>query len=129
MNLNKLLLIGNLTRDPQLTYLPSNTPVVEFGMAINHKFKVNGEKREDVCFIDCRCYGPRAEALSKYVHKGDPLFVDGRLQLDTWKAQDGSNRSKHRVFVNDFQFMGGKPQGDEAQPQAQPPAADDELGF
>ncbi len=111
MNFNKLILAGNVTRDPQLSCLPSNTQVVEFGMAINRKYTAqDGAKKEEVCFVDCRCYGKQAETLNKYVHKGDPLLVEGRLQLDTWVAKDGSNRSKHRIFVESFQFLGGKPQ-------------------
>ena len=107
-NLNKVLLIGNLTRDPQLTYLPSQTPVVEFGLATNRKWtdKASGEQREDTCFVDCRCYGRQAETLNKYVRKGNPLFVEGRLQLDTWTSQEGQRRSKHRVVVETFQFLG-----------------------
>ena len=107
-NLNKVLMIGNLTRDPQLTYLPSQTPVVEFGLATNRKWtdKASGEQREDTCFVDCRCYGRQAETLNKYVRKGQPLFIEGRLQLDTWTSQEGQRRSKHRVFVETFQFLG-----------------------
>ena len=107
-NLNKVLMIGNLTRDPQLTYLPSQTPVVEFGLATNHKWtdKASGEQREETCFVDCRCYGRRAETLNKYVRKGQPLFIEGRLQLDTWTSQEGQRRSKHRVWVESFQFLG-----------------------
>jgi single-strand DNA-binding protein len=107
-NLNKVLLIGNLTRDPQLTFLPSQTPVVEFGLAMNRRWtdKASGEQREETCFVDCRCYGRQAETLNKYVRKGNPLFVEGRLQLDTWTSQEGQRRSKHRVIVETFQFLG-----------------------
>lgn len=107
-NLNKVLLIGNLTRDPQLSYLPSQTPVVEFGLATNRKWtdKATGEQREETCFVDCRCYGRQAETINKYLRKGRPVFVEGRLQLDTWTSQDGQRRSKHRVFVESFQFLG-----------------------
>ncbi|NIA06055.1 MAG: single-stranded DNA-binding protein [Actinobacteria bacterium] len=106
-NLNKVLLIGNLTRDPQLTYLPSQTPVTEFGLAINRRWtSQDGTKRDETCFVDCRCYGRQAETLNKYVRKGNPLFVEGRLQLDTWTSQEGQRRSKHRVIVETFQFLG-----------------------
>ena len=106
-NLNKVLLIGNLTRDPQLTYLPSQTPVVEFGLAMNRRWTAqDGAKREETCFVDCRCYGRQAETLNKYVRKGQPLFVEGRLQLDTWTSTEGQRRSKHRVIVETFQFLG-----------------------
>ncbi len=110
-NFNKIILFGRLTRDPELTYLPSQTPVVEFGIATSRKFKGNdGQMREDTCFVDCRMYGKRAEVIQKYVHKGDPLLVEGRLTFDRWEAQDGSKRSKHRVFVESFEFGGGNRQ-------------------
>ncbi|MFP3937566.1 MAG: single-stranded DNA-binding protein [Phycisphaerae bacterium] len=106
-NYNKVILVGNLTRDPQMNYLPSKTPVVEFGLAVNRRYKdQSGQQREDTCFIDCRSYGRQAEVLNQYMSKGQPILVEGRLQLDTWQAQDGSKRSKHRVFVERFQFLG-----------------------
>ncbi|MBN2019100.1 MAG: single-stranded DNA-binding protein [Sedimentisphaerales bacterium] len=106
-NFNKVLLMGNLTRDPQLSYLPSQTPVVEFGIAVNRKWtSKEGDSKEEVCFVDCRAFGRTAENINKYLHKGQPLFVEGRLVYDTWTAQDGSKRSKHRVHVDNFQFIG-----------------------
>ena len=111
-NFNKVLLMGNLTRDVQLSYLPSQTPVVEFGLAVNRKWAgKDGEKKESTCFIDCRAFGKQAETLSKYVGKGSPLFVEGRLDFDSWAAQDGTKRSKHRVTVENFQFLGKAKQG------------------
>jgi single-strand DNA-binding protein len=131
-NLNKVLLIGNLTRDPQLTYLPNQTPVVEFGLATNRKWtdKATGEQREDTCFVDCRCYGRPAETLNKYMRKGNPLFIEGRLQLNTWTSQEGQRRSKLRVIVEMFQFLGspnrsGQPSSaaaTQAPMDSQPPA-------
>ena len=117
-NLNKVLLIGNLTRDPQLSYLPSQTPVVEFGLATNRKWtdKATGQQREETCFVDCRCYGRQAETINKYLRKGRPIFIEGRLQLDTWTSQDGQRRSKHRVFVESFQFLGAPGAPDQAAP-------------
>lgn len=106
-NYNKVLLIGNLTRDPQLSYLPSETPVVDFGLAVNRRYKSReGESRDETCFIDCRAFGRLAENINKYMRKGRSLFVEGRLTFDTWTAQDGSKRSKHRVTVENFQFLG-----------------------
>jgi len=128
-NYNKIILVGNLTRDPQMSYLPSQTPVCEFGMAVNHRWKgQDGQQREDTCFIDCRCYGRQAEVLNQYMSKGRQLLVEGRLQLDTWEAKDGTKRSKHRVFVEKFQFLGsgggagggGGAQGNRAPAQARP---------
>ncbi len=107
-NFNKVILAGNLTRDPQLSYLPSNTPVTEFGLAINRKRKgQNGEMHEETCFIDCTCFGKQAETLNQYMSKGRPLLVEGRLQLQQWTAKDGTKRSKHEVIVEQFQFLGG----------------------
>ncbi len=111
-NYNKVILVGNLTRDPELTYLPSNTPVAEFGLAVNRRYRTkDGQNREETCFIDCRCYGRQAEVVNQYMRKGRPLLVEGRLTFDTWEAQDGSRRSKHRVFVENFQFLGGQGDG------------------
>ncbi len=106
-NFNKVLLMGNLTRDPQLSYLPSQTAVVEFGLAVNRRWTgQDGSEREEVCFVDCRAFGKMAENINKYLKKGRPLFVEGRLTFDSWTAQDGSKRSKHRVTVEGFQFLG-----------------------
>jgi len=106
-NYNKVILVGNLTRDPQMSYLPSQTPVVELGLAVNRKWKgQNGEQREDTCFIDCTAFGKQAEVINQYMHKGNPILIEGRLQLDTWEAKDGTKRSKHKVVVENFQFLG-----------------------
>jgi len=100
--------MGNLTRDPQLSYLPSQTAVVDFGLAVNRKWKSReGEDRDETCFVDCRAFGRTAENINKYLSKGRPLFVEGRLTFDSWTAQDGTKRSKHRVTVENFQFLGG----------------------
>ena len=109
---NKLILLGNLTRDPELSYLPNQTAVVEFGIATNHKYKgSDGQMKEDPMFIDCRMYGTRAAVIAKYCTKGSSLLVEGRLQLDRWEAQDGSKRAKHRLFVESFTFNGQAQQG------------------
>ncbi len=106
-NYNKVILAGNLTRDPQLTYLPSSTPVVEFGMAINRYWTgQDGQRRDETCFIDMRAYGKQAETISQYMAKGRAILVEGRLQLQQWVAQDGTKRSKHIVIVENFQFLG-----------------------
>lgn len=121
-NFNKVIMAGNLTRDPQLSYLPSQTPVVEFGLATNRRWRgANGEQREETCFVDCRCYGKQAETFNQYMSKGQSVLVEGRLQFDTWEGPDGQKRSKHRVFVERFTFLGG-PRGGAAgqQPQPQP---------
>ena len=107
-NFNKVMLMGNLTRDPQLSYLPSQTPGVEFGLAVNRKWtSKEGESKEEVCFVDCRAFSRLAENINKYMRKGRPLFVEGRLVYEQWTAQDGSKRSKHRIHVDNCQFLGG----------------------
>jgi single-strand DNA-binding protein len=114
-NFNKVFLMGNLTRDPQLSYLPSQTAVVEFGLAVNRRWTgKDGVKKEDVCFVDCTAFGKTAETINKYLKKGQGLFMEGRLTYDTWTAQDGSKRSKHRVTVEAFQFIGGPGGGGES---------------
>ena len=122
-NYNKVILVGNLTRDPQLRYLPNQTPVCEFGLAINRRWRgQDGEQREDTCFIDCQVFGKQAETFNQYMKKGQPVLVEGRLQLNRWEDKDGQKRSKHRVSVQNFQFLGqGGGQGRAApqQPQAQ----------
>jgi single-strand DNA-binding protein len=105
-NLNKVLLMGHLTREPQLSYTPNQTPVVDFGIAVNYKYSGKEDAKKEVCFVDCRCFGKRAEAINQYLTKGDPIFIEGRLTFDQWEAQDGTKRYKHRVTINDFQFIG-----------------------
>jgi single-strand DNA-binding protein len=109
-SVNRVTLIGNLTRDPQLKYLPSQTAVAEFGMAMNRKFKsATGEDREEVCFVDCSAFGKAAEIINQYCQKGKLLYVEGRLKFDTWEdKQGGGKRSKHTVVVENFQFLGGR---------------------
>ncbi len=110
-NYNKVIMIGNLTRDPQLSYLPSQTPVVEFGLATNRKWRDrDGNQKEETCFVDCRAYGKTAENISKYCKKGRPLMIEGRLTFDQWEAQDGSKRSKHRIFIENFTFVDSRSQ-------------------
>jgi single-strand DNA-binding protein len=109
-NFNKVILAGNLTRDPQMRYLPSQTAVVEFGLAVNHKWRTaQGEDREEVLFIDCTCFGKQAETINKYCQKGKSLLVEGRLKYETWDDKEsGAKRSKHKVVVDGFQFLGGR---------------------
>jgi len=103
---NKVLLMGNLTRDPQLKQTPNNMSVAEIGLACNRKFKgKDGEMREETTFVDCEAWGRTAETMAKYLSKGRPVFVEGRLKLDQWQDKDGSNRSKLRVVIESFQFI------------------------
>ncbi len=106
-NFNKVLLMGNLTRDPQLSYLPSQTAVVDFGLAVNRRWTgKDGEKKEETCFVDCTSFGRQAETINKYLTKGRPVFVEGRLTFNSWTAQDGTKRSRLKVTIENFQFLG-----------------------
>lgn len=106
---NKVLLMGNLTRDPQLRYTPSQMAVADFAIAVNRKFKsAQGEDREEVAFIDITAWGKQAEIINQYFQKGKPIFVEGRLKLDSWEdKQGGGKRSKLVVVLEGFQFVGG----------------------
>lgn len=113
-NLNKVMLMGNLTRDPQLSYLPSQTAVCEISIAINRRWMgQDGQQKEEVTFVECSMFGKRGEVLAKYLKKGQPIYVEGRLKLDQWEAQDGTKRSKLRVIVENFEFIGGRQGGGE----------------
>lgn len=109
---NKVILMGNLTRDPQMKYLPSQTPVAEFGLATNRRFKSqSGEDKEEVTFVDCAAFGKQAEVINQWCRKGKPLFIEGRLKFDSWDDKNGGGkRSKLSVIVEQFQFVGGRDQ-------------------
>jgi single-strand DNA-binding protein len=110
---NQVILLGNLTRDPQLKYLPSQTAVAEFGIACNRKFKSqSGEQREEVTFVDCSAFGKTGELINQYFTKGKPIFIQGRLKYDSWEdKQGGGKRSRMTVIVENFQFIGGRDGG------------------
>lgn len=128
-NYNKVILMGNLTRDPQLRYTPSQTAVVDFGMAINRKWKSKGgEDKSEVCFVDCQGFGGTAENLNKYLNKGDPLFIEGRLTFDSWTAQDGTKRTKHKVTIESFNFVGNRSVSSESKQEAKQ-IPDDDIPF
>ncbi len=122
---NKFIGMGNLTRDPELSYLPSNTPVVDFGIAMSHTWTKDGQKKESVCFVDCRCFGKMAETINEYFTRGRPILIEGRLDFDTWTSQDNQKRSKHRIFVERFTFVGEKT---EAKPD-EAPSGDEDIPF
>lgn len=110
---NRVLLLGNLTRDPQLKYLPSQTAVAEFGVACNRRFKTaQGEDRDEVTFVDCSAFGKTAEVINQYMTKGRPIFIEGRLKYDSWEdKQGGGKRHKLTVVVESFQFIGSRDGG------------------
>ena len=110
---NRIVLVGNLTRDPQLSYTPSNTAVCKFGIATNHKFKDReGNIREEVCFVDCTVFGRAGETFNQYMGKGRTVLVEGRLHLNQWTTPEGDKRSKHEVIVENFTFLGTGGRGD-----------------
>ena len=112
-NLNKVMLIGNLTRDPEIKYTPKGTAIAAFGLAVNRNYTTeSGEKREEVTFIDLEAYARLAEIIGEYCKKGRPIFVEGRLKLDTWDdRQSGQKRSKMKVIVETMQLLGGREGG------------------
>lgn len=119
---NKVLLMGNLTRDPELKNLPGGSSVAEFGVACNRKFKsAQGEDREDVVFVDVSAFGKTGEVINQYFTKGKPIFIEGRLKLDQWEdKQGGGKRSKLSIVAESFQFIGGRDGGDTPAPNRVP---------
>ena len=107
---NKVMLMGNLTRDVELRQTPNgNQSVANFGIACNRKFKTqSGEDREEVTFVDCEAWGRTGEVMKEYLSKGRPVFIEGRLKLDSWEDKEGKKQSKLRVVVENFQFIDSK---------------------
>ena len=110
---NKVILLGNLTRDPEVRYTPKGSAVCDLGIAINRQYTLDsGEKREEVTFVDVVLWSRLAEIAGEYLKKGRPIFIEGRLQLDTWDdKQSGQKRSKLRVIGETMQLLGGRPPG------------------
>ena len=125
---NKVILVGNLTRDPELRYTPKGMAIAKIGLAVNRNWTTeSGEKKEEVTFVDVDAFGRQAETLAQYMKKGSPLLVEGRLKLDQWDdKQTGQKRSKLGVVVEGFQFLGspsgggGGEGGDAPAPRRQP---------
>ena len=132
-NLNKVMLIGNLTREPELRYTPSGAAVCEFTLAINRKYK----DKEETVFVGVVAWERKAELIQEYCHKGDPLYVEGRLTQDSWEDKDGNKRSKTKVTLYDMQFLGSRKSAESApppprpEPQAAPKSydAEDDIPF
>jgi single-strand DNA-binding protein len=114
-NLNKVMLMGNLTRDPEVRYTPKGTAICALGLAVNRTWTTeSGEKKEEVTFVDVDVWGRQAETISQYMSKGRPIFIEGRLKLDTWDDKEsGQKRSKLKVVCESFQFLGGPGKGAE----------------
>lgn len=106
---NKVIMIGNLTRDIELKYIPSGAAIAKSAIATSHKYKTQaGEQKEEVCFLDFDVFGKQAEILNQYVRKGSKVMIEGRLILNRWTAQDGTNRSNHTLRVENFKFLDSK---------------------
>ncbi|MEE1045185.1 MAG: single-stranded DNA-binding protein [Olegusella sp.] len=130
MSINRVNISGNLTRDPELRSMPSGTPVLTFGVAVNDRVKdqQSGEWRDRPNYIDCVLFGARAQGLARFLNKGTKVAVEGKLHYSKWQAQDGSNRSKIEVYVDEVEFLssrdrgqqgGGYPAAGQAQPYPQ----------
>ena len=141
---NKVILVGNLTRDPELRYTPKGLAIAKIGLAVNRNWRTEtGEQKEEVTFVDVDAFGKQAETLGQYMRKGSPILIEGRLRLDQWDdKQTGQKRSKLGVVVEGFQFLGGgqRPEGGAApaprparntaqpaagEPDGPPPESDD----
>jgi len=114
-DLNKVILIGRLTRDPELRHTPSGTSVTSFTLVNNRNYTVNGDKREEVSYFDCVAWGKLGEVINEYCKKGIRIAIEGRLQQQKWEDQEGKNRSKIIIVVDNFQLLSyPKAQGDES---------------
>ncbi len=107
-NFNKVILVGNLTRDVEMRYTQGGLAIGKMGMAVNRRYKQGEEQKESTCFVDLTAFGRQAEVLNQYLTKGSPLFVEGRLEYSTWESQEGAKRNKLEVIIENFQFLGGR---------------------
>ena len=105
---NKIILIGNLTRDPEMRYTPQGTSVCNFGMAVNRKYKQADESKEEVMFINIVVFGKQADTCGQYLNKGSSALIEGRLQERRWETEDGQKRSKHEVVAQSVRFLSRK---------------------
>lgn len=142
-SLNRVFLIGNLTRDPQLRYTPSGTAVADLGIAVNRNWTgQDGQKHEEVTFVDVTLWARQAELAGEYLSKGRPVFIEGRLQLDQWQDKEGQKRQRLRVVGERMQFLGGPagrgadsaaeklpPPEDFGEPSPAAPATGDDIPF
>lgn len=115
MNYNRVIIGGNLTRDPELRYSQSGTAICKFGVAINETYTTNGEKRQNTHFVDVTAFGRTGETINQYLKKGDPFFGEGKLEFSSWEDRStGQKRNKLAVIVERFQFVGGSRRDDSA---------------
>ena len=125
--LNKVFLMGNLTKDPELRYTPAGSAIADFGMAINREWQgSDGEKKKEVCFVQVNMFGKRAEVINEYFSKGDPIFIEGRLRFEQWESKDGGKRSTLKVVAENFEFIKGSAGGNGSNAKQGDPDIDDE---
>jgi len=139
MPFNKVILVGNLTRDPELKAVSSGSSVCKFGIAVNYGYtKKDGSKAEEVYFGDCECWGKTGEVIAKYFTKGKPILVEGRLRTEAWDDKEGKKQSRTRILCERFEFVGGKQDDDAPRPNMTPtpgknggaaPLDDDDIPF
>ncbi len=111
-NYNKVFLMGNLTRDIEVRSIAGGQSVSKLGLAVNRRYRTkDNEEREETTFVDCEAWGRTGEVMAQYLRKGSPVFVEGRLKLDQWEDKEGQKRSQLRVVVENFQFIGARPEG------------------
>ena len=122
-SVNKVIIVGNMTKEPEMTFTPGGVAVTKFSLAVNESWTSNGEKKEHVEFFNCEAWNKAAEAINQYVTKGQPLYVEGKLRTETWDDRDtGAKKSRVKVVVSEFQFLASKPRDEDNTP-AQRPAA------
>ena len=135
---NKVILMGNLTRDPELRYMPNNTAVCEIGLAVNEKYKSkqSGEMVEQVHFVDCTAFAKTAENLANFFSKGRPIFIEGKLRFEQWDdKKTGDKRSTLKVVIENWQFVdskqggGGQEEQGSSRQQGSPPVNPNEIPF
>lgn len=102
---NKVILMGNLTRDPEIRYAPSGTPVANFGLAVNRRYRQGEETKEEVCFVDIVVFGKQAENCGQYLSKGNGALIEGRLQMRKFETKDGQKVTKHEVVAENVRFL------------------------
>lgn len=105
VSFNKVIMVGNLTKNPEIRYIPSGTPVASFRIAVNHRYKQGDELKDDVTFIDIVVFGKQAESCGQYLNKGDGVLVEGRLQERRWEGENGQKRSKYEIVAQNIRFM------------------------
>ncbi|OGW14101.1 MAG: single-stranded DNA-binding protein [Nitrospirae bacterium GWA2_42_11] len=102
---NKVILMGNLTKDPEIRYTPAGTAVANFSLAVNRRYKQGGEVKDEVSYLDIVVFGKQADSCGQYLNKGDAVIIDGRLQQRRWETEDGQKRNKVEIVANSVQFM------------------------